>query len=119
MRYIFIILFLLFGSQASSNQVGDVFFCKMKENLGWDWNDNKVVKYQLHEFKFTIVDEYKIKFGQGGTFDDYEMNIDNFVGNILVASSTTGRLAMKNNLFSFTTTSLDRASVIAAICDKF
>ena len=119
MRVILLIFILLFGNQAHSNAVGDVYFCNMKENAEWLWENGKLQKIELSNFKFTIVDGNKIKFGKGGFFHDIEMDIDFLTSDLLNATSISSRVRMEDNRFNFGMTVYEGVIFITASCDKF
>ena len=100
--------------------VGDVFFCETLKDVGWVWADDKQFKnYTLENFKFSIIDEKTIKFGKGGSFNDFEMEIDDMYSLNLRASSSISRLRLGGIQLIYTSNYVLGGSMQVATCDRF
>ena len=91
MKKLSLILLLTLGLTTALNAntknfaVGDVFFCETIEDVEWVWDENRLKKYKLEKFKFSIVDQKTIKFGTGSSFENYEISIFDMFGRYLHA----------------------------------
>lgn len=129
MKKLLLILSFTLGltTAASANTedfvVGDVFFCDTIKSVGWVWNDEKQFKnYRPEKFKFSIADEKTIKFGSGGSFDDFEMEIKGNINSgfpILRAQSSVSTFTLSGSKFIYTSALPQAGELTTAICDRF
>ena len=107
-------------TNAKDFAIGDVFFCETLKSVGWVWADEKQFKnYRPEKFKFSIVDEKTIKFGKGGVFNDYEMEIEDMFGLTLMARTSIGRLLLGGIQLTYSSAHYDGGSFQTATCDRF
>lgn len=125
-KKLLIILYLTLGLTTAANAnakyfaVGDVFYCDTLKSVGWVWADEKQFKnYKLENFKFSVIDEKTIKFGKGGYFDDYEMEIEDMFGLTLMARTSIGRLLLGGIQLTYSSADYNGGSFQTATCDRF
>ncbi len=69
MKYFYLIILCCFFYSNSFAYINDTYECKMKTFLGVD-RDGTPKKWREQRFKFTWQEDFTIKFGKGGYFDD-------------------------------------------------
>ena len=112
MRHILLTISLIFGATAVSANtndfaVGDVFFCE------------GVLSNEVERFKFTIKDKKTIKFGSGGYFNNFEMQINEMITDLLEAASQERSIFVMGNDFFYTKNNGSNPTLINATCDRF
>ena len=108
------------SANAKDFAVGDVFYCDTIESVGWIWKDERQFKnYTLEKFKFSIVDRKTIKFGSGGSFENYSMDIEYFHGKSLKTRSSIAILRLEGSDFLYSSAHHAGGALQVATCDRF
>ena len=117
MRVLFL-LFIILAPAYSSAQT--VIFCQMEANLDWRTDAKKIQTFDLGQFKFSIQNEKKIKFGSDGFFSNHEMDIESYSSpEYFQATSYNTLLVYNNGIFNYSHVYQDSIGLVAATCDKF
>ena len=108
------------SANAKDFAVGDVFYCDTIKSVGWVWKDERQFKnYRPEKFKFSIVNSKTIKFGSGGSFANYSMEIEYFYGKSLKSRSSIGTMRLEGSNFLYSSAHIAGGDLQAATCDRF
>ena len=99
--------------------VGDVYYCKMTNNL--EISNYKQKRYKPEKFKFIWESSNKIKFGSKGFFKNLDINIFQSYPDIERFRASVGLEAISFNkdIFTYAKPGYYEIIVITATCSKF
>jgi hypothetical protein len=119
-RTILITFLLALATKASSSEfnVGDVFFCTSDSGAFVEPPDYNLAKWKPENFKFTITEDNRIKFGSSGYF----ANTDKIILRMsydLKAQDQVSLFHLQSGRFHYASASGLGSSIMSGTCDKF